>query len=73
MEKFKETGVHPELEAARERAATAVAPLPEKSTARPYVFFDMSVNKQPMGQCQGRLKCGLAHLGWAGCHRDISS
>lgn len=41
--------MHPELEAAQQRAATAVVPLPEKSTARPYVFFDIAINKQPAG------------------------
>ncbi|GAB4816059.1 hypothetical protein N2152v2_003105 [Parachlorella kessleri] len=50
MEKFQETGEHPELEAARQRAANAVPPLPEKSTLRPYVFFDFHVNKNPAGR-----------------------
>ncbi len=50
MERFKDTGEHPELEAARHRAATAVQPLPEASTARPYVFFDFQINKQPAGR-----------------------
>ena len=64
MEKFQETGEHPELEAARQRAANAVPPLPEKSTLRPYVFFDLHINKSLAGTAASKYnfltKCSRA-------------
>lgn len=47
LEKFLETGVHPEFQ--RSRGQAAVTSLPEQSTTRPYVFMEFAVDKQTVG------------------------
>lgn len=51
LEKFLETGVHPDFE--RNQGQAAVTSLPEQSTTRPYVFMEFAVDKQTVGaeQC----------------------
>ena len=79
MEEFKKTGVHPEIEAARQRAANEVEPLPEASLGRPYVFLDVQINKTPLGEwrCSSGARAGVggraggrANGVWAGTQFD---
>lgn len=49
MDKFLETGVHPEVERARAAQQDIVAPLPERSLQRQHVFLDLSVSGQVKG------------------------
>lgn len=51
MQRFLDTGVHPDVETSREaRRQLVVARLPDVNTTRPHVFLDVAVN----GTCAGR-------------------
>ncbi|PSC70113.1 peptidyl-prolyl cis-trans isomerase H isoform A [Micractinium conductrix] len=50
MEKYLETGVHPEVERARLAQQEVIPPLPERSTQRPHVFLDVEGNKKTQGR-----------------------
>jgi hypothetical protein len=49
MEAFLATGVHPEVERVRKAQQDIIPPLPERSTQRPHVLLDITINKQPRG------------------------
>ncbi|KAI3425174.1 hypothetical protein D9Q98_008944 [Chlorella vulgaris] len=50
MEAFLATGVHPEVERVRKAQQDIIPPLPERSTQRPHVLLDITINKQPRGR-----------------------
>lgn len=52
MERFLETGVHPELEAARREAGDVLHPLPDVDTNRPFVFIDLQQAGKPLGEAR---------------------
>jgi hypothetical protein len=55
MEKFLATGVHPELERAKQESSSLVVPLPDLDVTRPFVFLDISIDNKPAGIAPARL------------------
>ncbi|KAF6253324.1 hypothetical protein COO60DRAFT_1643255 [Scenedesmus sp. NREL 46B-D3] len=49
MEKFLETGVHPDLERAKQSAGVVVA-LPDPDTQRPHIFLELTVDNRNVGR-----------------------
>lgn len=49
LEKFAETGVHPEIERLRQERNNAIPALPDLDINRPFVFLDISVGNKPLG------------------------
>eukprot|EP00798_Chlamydomonas_sp_ICE-L_P032529 gene32529-17243_t len=52
MEKFKETGIHPDLERAHldRMKDQAIRPLPDMDPNRPFVFMDINIGHRPAGR-----------------------
>ncbi|WIA22889.1 hypothetical protein OEZ86_009830 [Tetradesmus obliquus] len=51
MEKFLETGVHPDLERAKQSASSGVVvALPDPDSQRPHIFLDLSVDNRSVGR-----------------------
>ncbi|KIZ04998.1 hypothetical protein MNEG_2960 [Monoraphidium neglectum] len=52
MEKFLETGVHPEIERQQREAAgdTGYVSLPDHDQHRPFVFWDLTIDNKPAGR-----------------------
>lgn len=52
MDKYLETGRHPDIEKARQENASssAIVPLPDVDPHRPYVFMDISIDNKPAGK-----------------------
>eukprot|EP00201_Polytomella_parva_P016070 CAMPEP_0175069388 /NCGR_PEP_ID=MMETSP0052_2-20121109/18169_1 /TAXON_ID=51329 ORGANISM="Polytomella parva, Strain SAG 63-3" /NCGR_SAMPLE_ID=MMETSP0052_2 /ASSEMBLY_ACC=CAM_ASM_000194 /LENGTH=378 /DNA_ID=CAMNT_0016336461 /DNA_START=124 /DNA_END=1260 /DNA_ORIENTATION=- len=50
IEKYLETGHHPDLEWAKKERAIKIPPLPEFDPSRPYVFLDVAVGNKPLGR-----------------------
>lgn len=54
MEKYLETGVHPDIERqqaeAAKEAGEGYVSLPDHDAHRPFVFWDLTINKQPAGR-----------------------
>jgi hypothetical protein len=67
MEKFLETGVHPELERqAREAAAeggSGRVSLPDHDPHRPFVFWDLTIDNRPAGAHEVEMGAGAGRGG----------
>ncbi len=53
LEKFAETGVHPEIERLRQERNNAIPALPDLDINRPFVFLDISIGNKPLGGSWG--------------------
>lgn len=49
METFKETGIHPALQQ-RQPSQAKAPPLPEQVQTRPYVYFQLSIDRKDVGR-----------------------
>ncbi|GFR49701.1 hypothetical protein Agub_g11852 [Astrephomene gubernaculifera] len=50
LDKFLETGVHPEIERMRQEHANQLPALPDLDVHRPFVFLDIAVAGKPLGR-----------------------
>ncbi|GLC77152.1 hypothetical protein PLESTF_001891900 [Pleodorina starrii] len=50
LDKFLETGVHPEIERARQERANQLPALPDLDVHRPFVFLDITLAGKPLGR-----------------------
>ncbi|GIL54656.1 hypothetical protein Vafri_10384 [Volvox africanus] len=50
LDKFLETGVHPEIERMRQERANQLPVLPDLDVHRPYVFLDITLAGKPLGR-----------------------